>query len=727
MSTAGPEIGLSVRDPPERSPPQAALIEAAVVSIACVLDPGLATASIGPPTRPLSEACRRICKELGIAFTGDHAGLETLDDIARTNRFLYRAVKLHNGWHRQDIGSFLGYRRDDAMPVAVIRDGRRYCIVDPVTQELKLVDDAWAKTLAPSAAVFYARLPDTQLTFGSFYRLTETSCRADLRVIVLSIFGLGVMELIAPAASRRVFGEIIPNGAGEEMWMIVGVLAAFTLGRCLYKTIAALASLRMSSTAEKIMQSALWDRLTRLPTAFFRRFTVGDLKQRSSSMQEMAHLLGRELVDGLTVLGMTLFGVVAVVIYGGIMGFMLAVSALAFHLIPVVIDVSTAHLRRRQLGDQAQLLAFLVQVVRMIGKLKLAAAEHRVFSIWAQRFANVLRSTRKIELRGAVSGIFLTELPIAFSFLSFVLFGLRTHATDTGRFVSISLALGLLVGAAGSLVARLPTFLNLVEIWKRLGPVIYEPLEVSLGATAPGKLEGRIEFNQVSFGYDRDAAPVLKDISFTVEPGQMLAIVGSSGAGKSSIARLLLGFEKPWSGSVLLDGQDIGGLDLIAMRQQLGVVLQQSGLINGSILENIAPTERISEDHAWAVLGVARLAEDVKAMPMGVHTHISDNGALLSGGQRQRLMLARAILRNPAILILDEATSAIDNRTQDELIENLEALNMTRVVIAHRLSTVRHADRILLMDQGRIAATSTFDELMQENELFARLARRQLG
>ena len=211
-----------------------------------------------------------------------------------------------------------------------------------------------------------------------------------------------------------------------------------------------------------------------------------------------------------------------------------------------------------------------------------------------------------------------------------------------------------------------------------------------------------------------------------INAGEFVAIVGPSGCGKSTLFRLLLGFEQPEAGSIFYDAQDLKGLDLNSVRRQIGVVLQNSTLFRGDVFANIIGSKPLTLDDAWEAARLAGLDNDLRQMPMGMHTVITDGGGGLSGGQRQRLMIARAIVSKPRILLFDEATSALDNNTQAIVSRSLEGLKATRIVIAHRLSTVQNADRIYVFDEGNVVQSGTFTELIQQDGLFAALAKRQL-
>jgi ABC-type bacteriocin/lantibiotic exporter with double-glycine peptidase domain len=267
---------------------------------------------------------------------------------------------------------------------------------------------------------------------------------------------------------------------------------------------------------------------------------------------------------------------------------------------------------------------------------------------------------------------------------------------------------------------------NLRPILTQLKPFLETPPEVSEGKHIPLRVSGAIELNHVFFRYNDKMPMVLDDLSLKIRKGEYIAVVGKTGCGKSTLIRLLLGFEKPQLGSIYYDSKDLEKLDLHSLRCLIGVVMQNGKLLQGSIFENIViSAPHLTLDDAWAAAELAGLAEDIRAMPMGMFTMVSEGGGGFSGGQKQRLMIARAVAAKPRILLLDEATSALDNITQRHVAEALDKLKCTRLVIAHRLSTIRQCDRILVLEQGRIAEEGTYDDLINRGGVFASLVARQ--
>jgi ATP-binding cassette subfamily C protein len=298
---------------------------------------------------------------------------------------------------------------------------------------------------------------------------------------------------------------------------------------------------------------------------------------------------------------------------------------------------------------------------------------------------------------------------------------------STGDFLAFSAAYGIFLGAMQSLGDASVNLMNVVPVYERLEPILQEEPEVDGSKQAPMRLRGGIEISHLFFRYSADSPYVLNDVSLVIEPGEFVALVGGSGSGKSTLMKIMLGFEIPEKGGVYYDGQDLSTLDLRLVRQQLGVVLQESRLLPVDIYRNIVGASARTVADAWEAARKAGLAEDIKRMPMGMHTYVSEGGGGFSGGQKQRLMIARALVHNPKILYLDEATSALDNRTQQIVTESMDRLQSTRIVIAHRLSTIRNADRIFYLENGVMLESGSYDELMALDGAFAQLAKRQLA
>jgi ATP-binding cassette subfamily C protein len=376
---------------------------------------------------------------------------------------------------------------------------------------------------------------------------------------------------------------------------------------------------------------------------------------------------------------------------------------------------------------QGQNAGRVLQILNGIAKLRAAGAEKRAFTLWAASYSKQKAIAFRIRnLSGALAAFDAGYIVVCF--LS--LYAAAAFISDDmapGAFLAFGTAFSQFMGATLAMTTAVTASLNAIALYERVRPILDTPPEVGALQKPPGKLAGSIEINQLSFRYHAAGPLILDDISMKIEPGQFIALVGASGSGKSTLLRLLLGFEKAGSGGIYYDGRSLSSLDAAALRRQFGVVLQSARLMPGNILTNITGATALSLDDAWDAARMAGLEDDIKAMPMGMYTLLAEGAATFSGGQKQRLMIARAIVRKPAILLFDEATSALDNRTQAIVAKNLESLKATRIVVAHRLSTIIKADKIFVIDAGRIVETGNYAELMQRNGRFAGLARRQLA
>jgi ATP-binding cassette subfamily C protein len=372
----------------------------------------------------------------------------------------------------------------------------------------------------------------------------------------------------------------------------------------------------------------------------------------------------------------------------------------------------------------------VVEFISAIAKFRIAGAERRAFVLWVTDFAAQKRTDFDARRVTTLMAVFNSVYLVA---CTAVLFSINSSmrengipALTTGDFLAFLAAFGQFMAAALQMGGAAVSLATIVPIYERASPILQSVPEVQHTQAAPGELVGEIEVNHLTFRYRPDAPLVLRDLSFRIRSGEFVAFAGPSGCGKSTVLRLLLGFERPESGAIYFDGMDAAGLDIEEIRRQIGVVLQNGRLLSGTIKSNICGTAVVTMEDCWAAARVAALEEDIQAMPMGMHTILTDGGGGLSGGQRQRMHIARAVIGRPRLLLFDEATSALDNRTQAIVSENLKALKATRIVIAHRLSTIVDADRILVMEKGQIVQSGTYYELIRQPGLFREMAERQV-
>ncbi|HEY9619166.1 MAG TPA: NHLP bacteriocin export ABC transporter permease/ATPase subunit [Crinalium sp.] len=676
---------------------------------------------------------------------------EPLEAIARSSHLRLRRVLLRGQWWQKDGGPILAYTRQERRPVALLPiAGSRYELFDPKTvnvdaevtharsmEEHKMqsariaVNMAVADTLDPVAFVFYRPLPDGVLKAIDLLKFAFQGRQRDLLWILVAGVLATLVGMFIPQATAILIDQAIPYGDVGLLTQIgLGLLAA-AFGGVSFQLAQAIASMRLETISDASLQAAVWDRLLKLRTSFFRQYAIGDLNSRVSGISAI-----RRKLSG-TALQSIFAGFFALLNLGLLFYYSASLAGLALIVALVVMTFTAASgalliRKNRPLMElEGDIFGLMVQLINGISKLRIAGAEERAFAYWGQKYTQQLRLTLSTQQIEDTVALFNTVMPtltsVVLFWLASALVNTPTGGLSTGSFLAFSVAFGTFIGGATSLSNTLIEILGVIPLWQRSQPILTAEPEIDLNKADPGRLNGSIHVDHLTFRYRDDGPLILEDVSIHAQPGEFIALVGPSGSGKSTILRLLLGFDMPISGTVYYDGQDLAGLDVLAVRRQLGVVLQNGRINAGTVFENISGGALIKLDDAWKAAEMSGLADDIRAMPMQMHTLVSEGGSNLSGGQRQRLIIARALALHPRILLLDEATSALDNRTQAIVSQSLDQLNVTRVVIAHRLSTIRNADRIYVLEAGRVVQQGSFDELAHQPGLFAQLIRRQVA
>jgi ATP-binding cassette subfamily C protein len=654
---------------------------------------------------------------------------DPLEPVLAASRIRVRTVALRGDWWRHDHGALLARTAEEKRPVALLWSGRGYVLHDPAAHAIVTVGPAEAATLDPFARAAYRPFPESALGVRDLLRFGLLGCRRDVRRVVLLASGTTVLGLVPPIATAYLFNTVIPGAQRPDLLQVMWILGVCALCTALFNVARGIALLRIEARMGSAIQAAVWDRLLALPLAFFRPYTAGDLATRAMSIDTMRQLLSTTTVSA--VLGGILsLGNFALMFYYSSGLAWRASVLIALSVTTTVIAGALQLPRQRSMAKlQARNSGLVLQFLSGISRLRVSGAEVPAFALWAERFSDQRRlqfTSRTIgNVVAAFNGAFPVVAHLAIFWAAAGMLGGQTpiRTGDLLGFLSaFSTSLGAVLGTSSAVLA----ILAVIPMYEQARPILEATPEVDAGKSDPGVLSGDIEVHHAAFRYNADGPLVLRDLSFHASPGEFVAFVGPSGSGKSTLLRLLLGFERLESGSIYYDGQEIGGLDVGALRRQIGVVLQSGRLMAGDILTNIVGSGTATLDEAWEAARMAGFADDIKSMPMGMHTVISESGGTLSGGQRQRLMIARAIVHRPRILFFDEATSALDNRTQAVVSESLEKLQATRVVIAHRLSTIVSADRIFVVDRGHIVESGTYGELMKQAGVFAALAKRQI-
>ncbi|MET9645821.1 NHLP bacteriocin export ABC transporter permease/ATPase subunit [Streptomyces syringium] len=679
--------------------------------------------------------CRLVADAAGITLaepagaSATNQRLDPVERIALASRIRTRVVKLDGRWWRENSGPLVGHRADTGAPVALLWRRGAYEAVDPALGKPTRIGKADAADFAPRAVMLYRPLPDGKPSLLRLLRFSVRGTRGELRGLLLGgLVAVGLGALV-PIATGTVLGTYVPNAENDLIVATTLALIATSVVSAAFMLLQNISILRMEGRIEATLQPAVWDRLLRLPTTFFAGRSTGELAGAAMGISAIRRVLsgiGSVSVQAGTVGTMNL---VLLLVYS----VPLALAALAMLLViaAVFLGLGLWQLRyQRQLiklGNKLNNQAF--QTLRGLPKLRVAAAESFAYAAWAREFARTRELQQRIgRIKNVITVLNAVCLPLCTLVMFMLLAGPARGTMSAGEFLTFSTAVTMMLSSVTQLTGALLSAAAVQPMFEQITPLLAETPEVRASSTPPGELTGAVETRNVSYRYTDDGPLVLEDVSFQVRPGEFVAIVGASGCGKSTLLRLLIGFDKPLSGSVLYDGQDLAALDQSAVRRQCGVVLQNAQPFSGSILDCICGAETYPLEEAWEAAALAGLAEDIKAMPMGMHTMLSDGGGTVSGGQRQRLMIAQALIRKPRVLFFDEATSALDNEAQRVVIESTRALRATRVVIAHRLSTVMGADRVIAMSEGRVVQQGPPAELLaDEGGLFHELVRRQLS
>ncbi|MGW5507979.1 NHLP bacteriocin export ABC transporter permease/ATPase subunit [Streptomyces albogriseolus] len=679
-------------------------------------------------------ACELVARAAGItlappAQSGTGADrLDPVEQVALASRLRTRVVRLEGRWWRDDVGPLVGRRALSGAPVALLWRRGGYVAVHPSTGRETPVEKANAEEFEPRAVMFYRPLPERRLSPLRLMRFCMGGTRGDLTGLLLSGLVTVVLGALVPLATGRVLGEYVPKAQTDLIVQVCLAVILSSVVAAAFMLLQNLTLLRLEGRVEATLQPAVWDRLLRLPTRFFTERSTGELASAAmgiSAIRRMLAGVGPTVTQSVTVGAVNL----ALLLWFSVPMALAAVGMLVL-VAGVFLGLGLWQVRwqRRLVVLTNKLNNQAFQTLRGLPKLRVAAAENYAYAAWASQFARSRELQQKAgRIKNLTAVLGAVYLPLCTLGMFMLLAGPARGSMTAAEFLTFNTSVTMVLTSVTQLTGSFVSAVAALPLFEQIRPVLDATPEVRAASTRPGPLTGAVEARRVSFRYSDDGPLVLDDVSFEARPGEFVAVVGPSGCGKSTLLRLLIGFDRPQSGSVLYDGQDLAALDRSAVRRQCGVVLQQAQPFTGSIMDVICGSEPYTPEEAMAAAEMAGLAEDIRRMPMGLHTIVSGGGAV-SGGQRQRLMIAQALIRRPRILFFDEATSALDNETQRTVIESTKALRATRIVIAHRLSTVLDADRVVVMEAGKVVQQGTPAELLGDTRgRLHELVRRQLA
>ncbi len=674
----------------------------------------------------------------------DLSRVNYVEAICRASKVRYRHVKLRFKWWHHDNGPLLAFLKGlggggsmESQPVVLLPSNKGAFgqeIFDPAKGTSRQLTQEDIDELDEDALMFYRPYPEQAASFMDLGKWAASTFRGSLGLLLVISVLISLLGMLSPIFFGHIVDKAIPDGNKRMLWEMALCLLGVTVGSIAFSLGQGILTLRVKTGITLHMQSAVMDRLLNLPLTFFKKFSSGDLLNRSMIISEISAEISGVAIKGIFAGFSTCISILLLFYYSP----KLAIVPLCFGALSCLCSLYLGiKVRRAALEYErgsGKLNGFLFQMVTSVSKFRVAGAERLVFHEWSNRYAEQLKHLSKILSYNNWNKVINPAITLSSTIVLYLmvvkLMGQSMASGGAavltmGTFVAFNAAFGNFMMGVDSLSE---TAVDIIDSFAKQDiamPIINATPELDTSKEDPGQLNGEIDVRNVSFRYSEDGPYILRDLSLKIHEGEFAAFVGPSGCGKSTLFRLLLGFEQPETGSILYNNQDISGLDVNSIRRQIGTVLQTAHISAGSMFENIASGLVITLDEAWNAARDAGLDEDINAMPMGMHTLVSEGGGNLSGGQRQRLLIARSLVTNPRILLFDEATSALDNRTQEIVSRSVARRKVTRLVIAHRLSTIENADQVVVLNQGRIEQQGTFDALKSETGMFQRMISRQ--
>ena len=653
---------------------------------------------------------------------------DQLDSVLRPTGLMIRDVELTEGWQYDAYGPMLGFFRESGNAVALIPNPLgAYWFSDPASGKMTVVTKKNAGLFETEAFCFYQSLPMKPLGIPDLILYMKNSIsNSDFLQIAAATLVVTLVGTIEPKVYSLVTGKILMNKQASVLIGMMVFLVSAAFASQMLSMVRSLLMERINTKTSLAVEASVMMRILSLPVNFFRKFSSGELSSRAQSVNSLCTMLLDNFMSvGLTSL-MSLIYIMQIFDFARVLVVPSIIIILSTVIIGIVASLMQIDISRRRMKITAEESGMAFAMLNGIQKIRLSGSEKRVFARWAQKYSEDARLQYNPPLFIKLNSVLVTAISLIGTIILYYL-AVR-YGVSVSDYVGFNAAYGMVMGAFSSLSSIALSIAGIRPVLEMAEPILKAEPEVAADKEMVTKVSGSIEVSHVSFRYEENTPYVLKDLSLRIKAGEYVAIVGRTGCGKSTLIRLLLGFEKPETGAVYYDRRDLSSLDPRSLRKQIGVVIQNGQLFQGDIFSNItisAPQLTLAE--AWEAAETAGIAQDIRDMPMGMQTVISEGQGGVSGGQKQRLMIARAIAPKPKILIFDEATSALDNKTQKQVSDALDRLKSTRIVIAHRLSTIKNCDRILVMDNGAIIEEGTYNELIDKKGAFAELVARQMA
>lgn len=650
---------------------------------------------------------------------------EVLEYLLRPAGIMRRTVRLSEGWYRDAVGAMLGTKKDGSIVALIPGKTHGYYYKDYATGKVIRICRKNAAEIEEEAICFYQPFPLRKMKtvdlLRYMFRQLHTRDYVWMLLTTAMITGLG---MFTPQITHYLYEEVLNYGNEVLLVGAIMTLLCVTLAGCFISAAKGILNANICTKMNLAVESAVMMRVLSLPVDFFKRYSSGELSNRIGYMKNLCSMM----FDAIFSIGLT--AVFSLVYLGQILKYTssLVAPAVVITLLTVGFSVIASliqmHITERQMLEEGKENGMIYAFINGVAKIKNAGAEKRAFAKWSRQYVEAAKYLYRLPAFLKLDKTIITAVSLTGTIVMY--YAAIQSDVEMADYMAFNSAYGMVSGAFVSLAGVAAAISRIRPILKMVQPIFETEPEVDTNRHVVTRLRGSIELNNVSFRYSDTMPNVLENLSLKIRSGQYVAIVGKTGCGKSTLMRILLGFEKPQRGAVYYDGRDIASMDLKSLRRKIGVVMQNGKLFQGDIFSNITiSAPQLTLEQAWEAAEMAGMAEDIRQMPMGMNTIISEGQGGISGGQKQRLMIARAIAPKPKILMFDEATSALDNITQRQVSESLEKLKCTRIVIAHRLSTIRHCDRILVLDEGRIVEDGTYEELLEKKGHFSELVERQ--
>ncbi|MBO6286942.1 MAG: ATP-binding cassette domain-containing protein [Bacilli bacterium] len=638
----------------------------------------------------------------------------------------YHKVEIDESWIEDNTAPLLVFTKANHTPVVLFPRGNKgYYYHHFKTGKKEKISKVITEKLEPTAYRFYRPLPSEKMSIKEYFRYLRKSSRPiDAFLTVVMTAAVSGIGLLLPYLTKKLTGDVAQS-KDLNMFLVFAVyVVGVATGSLLLQSLKGFLSLRITIRREKSIQEATMMRVLSLPPAFFKQYNTGELTVRFNSVPTLA----TTIVNGVFMTGVSsamslayLFQLSSFVPVLIVPVILILLTSTAFTVLVAVVQKNHT---RRQLAMSSKESGVTYELINGIQKVRLSGSEKRVFAKWASAYSKAVKLKYRPPLILRLSTAITLLITLIGAALIYAV--AATNDVDAPNYMAFLTSYGILSAAFASLGQMVGVFSTIQPLYELARPILTAPAEETENKLQLSSIGGNIRVEDLSFQYNENGPWILDHLNLDIKEGEYIAIVGQTGCGKSTFVRMLLGFEKPTQGHIYYDDIDMEGIDLSSLRRNIGTVMQNGALFHADILSNIIiSAPHLGEKEAWEAAEVANIAEDIREMPMGMKTVISEGQGSISGGQKQRIMIARAIVHKPKILIFDEATSALDNMTQKSISDSIAQLHCTRIVIAHRLSTIQQADRILMLEGGKIIESGDYQTLIEKKGRFAELVARQ--